>query len=329
MDYTILRSVNGGGQKERQEFASDVLTGLAQRVKSIPSKYFYDTRGSELFRKIMDLPEYYLTNSEMEILKTHGKSISEKVCMKGMNVVELGAGDGLKTRILLGQLLERDIAFSYNPIDISESALKGLSEDLRQSLPKVQVHGIVAEYFDGIRWLSNRAHCGSLVLFLGSNIGNFTPDGVENFLSSLWNAMDNGDYLLIGFDLKKDTEVVSAAYDDAEGVTAEFNLNLLRRINRELGGEFDLDRFSFHSIWNPREGAIQSFLVSTKRQSVHIRELNRTFEFGPWEPIHTESSYKFTPEMIASLARCIGFEVEGEFSDSQGYFMNSLWKVLK
>ncbi len=329
MDYTILSSVNGGRKKERQEFASDVLTGLSQRVKSIPSKYFYDTKGSELFRKIMDLPEYYLTNSEMEILKTHGHTISRKVCMKGMNVVELGAGDGLKTRILLRQLLEHGIDFSYYPIDISESAVKGLSKDLRQSLPKVQAHGIVAEYFDGIRWLSNRAHCGSLVLFLGSNIGNFTPGGVENFLSSLWSAMEGGDYLLIGFDLKKDTEVVSRAYDDAEGVTAEFNLNLLRRINRELGGEFDLDKFSFHSIWNPREGAIQSFLVSTEPQSVQVRELNRTFEFGSWEPIHTESSYKFTPEKIDSLALSIGFEVEGNFSDARGYFMNSLWRVLK
>jgi len=329
MNYTILRSVNGGGQKELQEFASDVLTGLSQRVKSIPSKYFYDERGSELFRKIMDLPEYYLTNSEMEILKTHGEKICEVVCKKGMNVVELGAGDGLKTRILLEQLLDRDISFSYNPIDISESAVRGLSEDLLKSLPKVQVHGIVAEYFDGIRWLSDREHCGSLVLFLGSNIGNFHPAGTENFLSSLWNAMDEGDHLLIGFDLKKDSKVVSAAYDDPAGVTEEFNFNLLRRINNELGGEFDPDGFVFNSIWNPREGAIQSFLVSTRRQSVHIRELNRTFEFGSWEPIHTESSYKFTPEMISHLARRIGFEVVGEFTDSKGYFMNSLWRVIK
>lgn len=327
LNYKVLRSGGNGSGMAQEEFAADVMAGLSASNKKLSSKYFYDSIGSELFRKIMDLPEYYLTDCEMEVLKAHSESISDVVCMKGMNIVELGAGDGLKTRVLLDKLLEKDVSFSYNPIDISESAVRGLSASLQETHPQVVVQGLVAEYFDGIRWLSEREHCGSLALFLGSNIGNFNPAERVNFLGSLAKAMNSGDYLLIGFDLKKDIGVISRAYDDSKGVTAEFNYNLLTRINRELGGEFQRDKFQFHSIWNPKEGAIQSFLVSTVRQSVHVGELDRSFEFAPWEPIHTESSYKFTKKEVDALAQKTGFEPVGNFTDDRGYFLNALWRV--
>jgi L-histidine N-alpha-methyltransferase len=328
-NYTILKPVDEGPENEQEKFAVDVLSGLSARDKTLPSKYFYDSRGSELFRKIMDLPEYYLTDCEMEILQTHGHEISDVVCTEGMNIVELGAGDGLKTKVILDKLSEKKVSFSYNPIDISESAIRGLSAELQEILPAVDVHGLVADYFDGICWLSERKHCGSLVLFLGSNIGNFTPGERGSFLDSLWNAMDNGDYVLIGFDLKKDINVIKQAYDDSEGITAEFNYNLLRRINRELGGDFDIEKFNFHSIWNPKEGAIESFLVSTVQQRVYIEKLAQTFEFEAWEPIHTESSYKFTRKEVDMLAARTGFEPLEYFADNRGYFMNALWRVRK
>jgi len=326
-NYTVLSPGSGVSGREREQFACDVMAGLSAIRKSIPCKYFYDSVGSELFSRIMELPEYYLTDCEMEILDTYGHIISEKVFMRGMNIVELGAGNGLKTRVLLDRLLERGMCFSYNPIDISESAVRRLSSELLETPDCLAVHGLVAEYFEGIRWLSEKERCRCLVLFLGSSIGNFCSRERESFLTSLRSAMGSGDYLLVGFDLKKNIEVIMRAYDDSLGVTAEFNLNLLRRINRELGGAFDVRKFEFRSVWDPQEQAVQSFLVSTERQSIHVAGLERTFEFDSQEPIHTESSYKFTRYGVDILASRTGFEPMGNFTDRKGYFMNALWKV--
>lgn len=326
--YTVLEArAEGTGNEER--FIRDVLRGLGQEPqKTLPCKYIYDHAGSELFRRIMGLPEYYLTRCETEILKNHAPAITSPLREGPLNVVELGAGDGAKTRILLSHLLGSGMEFSYVPIDISESAIRGLASDLSQELPGLSTHGLVAEYSRGINWLSCREGCRNLVLFLGSSIGNLSRDEAVSFLRSLRDAMGQGDFLLLGLDLVKEPSVLNNAYNDSQGVTAQFNLNLLRRINRELGGEFDLDRFSFHAAWEPERGAVRSYLTSNAAHEVHIQEAGRSFSFKKNEPIHTESSHKYTPLEISRLARETGFEVEEHFHDSREYFLDSLWRAV-
>jgi L-histidine N-alpha-methyltransferase len=325
--YTVLGSAR---EEERLigEFAADVARGLAAEPKSLPCKYIYDERGSGLFSRIMDLDVYYLTHCETEILETCKDSICERAWSRGLNVVELGAGDGKKTKILLGHLIERRLGFNYVPIDISESAVRDLTRDLRTSMPEMETHGLVAEYMSGIRWLSSNNQGGNLVLFLGSSIGNFSPAGARRFLRSLRESMGGDDRLLMGFDLVKDVRVMESAYDDPEGVTALFNLNMLERINRELDGRFDIGAFRFRSGWDPESMAIQSCLVSTGEQDVRIEGLDLTARFARGEAIHTESSYKFTVEAVEDLAAASGFEPVEFYFDSRAYFLDALLKPL-
>ncbi len=312
-----------------QEFATEVLTGLSHPLKWLPTKYIYDDTGSELFRRIMDLPEYYLTRCEVEVLENHRTEMREALSDYTFNLVELGAGDGKKTRILLKELLNNRLEFHYIPIDISKSAINGLLKDLTLTFSELKMEGLVTEYFDGLRRLRDLNRRRNVVLFLGSSIGNFTPSETQTFLSNLWHALNDGDYVMIGFDLKKDIEIMLKAYADSQGVTAQFNLNLLKRINQELGGNFDLNQFHFYSTYDPFQGAIQSYVISQKEQKVFIEGLNRSFSFVQWEAIHTESSYKFRIEDIEQLAHRNQFEVVAHFSDSRKYFVDTLWKVRK
>ena len=326
--YTVL-----GALREDTDFlecfARDVRAGLKQEsCKQLPCKYIYDHAGSELFKEIMDLPEYYLTRCETEILHAHAGSIAERVGGRELNLVELGAGDGSKTKLLLNHLLCARKKFTYIPIDISESAIRQLAMELSRDLPELNTHGLVAEYSSGISWLSQEESRRNLVLFLGSSIGNFSPPEAAGFLASLREAMRPGDFLLIGFDLVKDAGLLNLAYDDSGGVTARFNFNLLARINRELGGEFNLDSFSFRSGWDPAAGAVQSYLVSTASQEVFVRDAGMGFSLERDEPIHTESSHKFQPEEVAALAGAAGFEVCQDYSDSRGWFLDSLWRAI-
>jgi dimethylhistidine N-methyltransferase len=275
----------------------------------------------------MELPEYYLTRSEAEILSVYKDEIFRCIGTEKLNVVELGAGDGKKTKILLSHLIDRRVDFSYIPVDISEEAVRDLSAKLKRKLPELEMHGLVAEYFSGITWLSCNGGCRNLVLFLGSNIGNFSAREAEEFLTTLRESLNEGDYLLIGFDLKKDVDVLQRAYNDREGVTAAFNLNLLARINRELGGDFKKDKFMFYSTWDPVAGAIQSYLLSTEEQIVHIAKPDFSVDLGKWEPIHTESSHKFSVGDITALARRSGFQVIRNFRDSRNFFVDSIWQV--
>jgi dimethylhistidine N-methyltransferase len=315
--------------KSQQEFAIDVLLGLSHTHKWLPCKYIYDERGSLLFEQIMACPEYYLTDCEMEILKTYKKEIIAKIGKGKINLVELGAGSGEKTKILLQEMITDNIDVTFIPIDISSSAIRNFTTNLKKQLPGIKIKGLVSEYFKGIRWLSNLNCCTNVILFLGSNIGNFEPAGANVFLSSLWNACNDGDYLVTGFDLKKDIQLLLNAYNDSGGVTAEFNLNLLRRINNELGGNFDLKEFQYYSTFDAISGAMQSYLISRKKQYVVIDEINRMFSFKSWESIHTESSYKFLVDDIEKLASRNGFEIIEHFFDSKNYFVDSLWQVKK
>ncbi|MBN4076504.1 L-histidine N(alpha)-methyltransferase [Gemmatimonas aurantiaca] len=313
----------------RSAFALDVLVGLSDTRKAIPSKYLYDDHGSELFVKIMEIPEYYVTNSEREALILHTPEISSMLDKEPFNLVELGAGSGEKTLILLNQFLTDKHEFQYVPIDISESAMSGLIADLDDKLPEVKTHGLVSDYTNGLKWLNHRNTTRNVVLFLGSNIGNFTHAQERFFLRNVWNSLNDNDLLIIGFDLKKDIELLLSAYNDAKGVTANFNLNLLTRINNELGGEFDLSKFRHYGTYDVFNGAMESYLVSLEKQEVFIEMIGRSFSFRQWEPIHTEYSYKFLPANIETLAVETGFVVEKMLYDDKKYFVDSVWRVNK
>ncbi|MCI0414553.1 L-histidine N(alpha)-methyltransferase [bacterium] len=313
----------------KETFARDVLIGLSSNPKRIPSKYFYDAEGSRLFQQITDLKEYYLTQCEFEIFHNHKEDIAGILRAESFNLVELGPGDARKTRVLLKHFLDRKLDFHYVPIDISEPALRDLVRNMELEFPGVRVHGLVSEYFNALNWLKNLNHRKNVVLFLGSSIGNFNRDSTRVFLHSLWNSLNANDYALIGFDLKKDIELLLRAYNDSKGVTREFNLNLLRRINRELGGGFDLSRFRHYASYNVFSGAMESYLVSLEKQTVMIQEIGQSFSFDPWEPIHTEYSYKYLESDIAKLAEDTTFSPMTQFYDSRKFFTDVLWRVHK
>jgi len=313
----------------QQKFAKDVLEGLSRLPKSLPCKYIYDKQGTDLFQQIMALPEYYLTNCEIEILKSYGKDMMNMIGYQQINLVELGAGNGEKTRILVQELMKKKAEFTMIPIDISQWAIDTFTRNMKARIPGIRIKGLVSEYFKGLRWLSNQNKQSNVVLFLGSNIGNFEPPEADTFLSSLWNACNDRDFLLIGFDLKKEIPVLLDAYNDSQGITDLFNLNLLSRINRELGGHFDLEQFKYQSNYDSVSGSIKSYLISQQNQSVMIDKLNRSFSFETGESIHTESSTKYQLEDIEDLARRNGFSIIHHFFDSRRYFADSLWQVTK
>jgi L-histidine N-alpha-methyltransferase len=232
--------------------------------------------------------------------------------------------------MLIEYFIKKQVRFEYITLDISPESVNGLTLSLeRMFSPGLKVTGIVAEYFEGLKWFANRNRSSNLTLFLGSNIGNFDYRGARRFLRRLWDCLGPDDQLLIGFDLKKDIEILNRAYNDPEGVTREFNMNLLDRLNRELGGEFDREKFAYYSSYQVAAGAVETYLVSTKKQEVYIRELDAVFSFQAWEPIHTESSYKYLESDILCLAHETGFEVRKLFFDSRRYFADSVWKVIK
>lgn len=313
----------------KQSFSFAVLVGLSQTPKSLPSRYFYDEKGSRLFQQIMELPEYYLTPCEFDILKTKKGEFSRLVGKQRFNLIELGAGDGRKTSLLLDHFLKNGLSFRYIPIDISESAMRMITRYLNRKFPQLEIEGIVAEYFDGLKWLGQMAPCRNLVLILGSNLGNFDKAHSRLFLHNLWNSLNNRDYVVIGFDLKKDIDLMRMAYNDSKKTTSEFNLNLLLRINRELGGNFDLKRFRHHASYDVFSGAMESYLVSLEKQTVFIKEIGQSFSFDAWEPIHTEYSYKYLESDIEELASETGFVIEKQLYDLKKYFVDSIWRVEK
>ncbi len=312
-----------------RDFALDVLHGLSESRKRLFSRYFYDDEGSRIFQKITELEEYYPTSCEREILEYHKSMISSLLQGSRFNLVELGAGDGHKTKILIHQFLEDKCDFRYMPVDISEAAMRILAESMEKEFEELEIHGIIAEYFESIRWLTQVSRERNVILFMGSNIGNFTKADARTFLRELWNVLNPGDLVIIGFDLKKDIDVMDRAYNDSKGVTRDFNLNLLVRINNELGGNFDLSKFRHYSTYDVFSGAVESYLVSLERQTVIISELSQSFDFEPFEPIHTEYSYKYLESDIEDLANSTGYRIIHRLYDSKHWFTNSIWKVEK
>lgn len=278
-----------------QDFKEDVLEGLKKSYKSISSKYFYDERGSELFEKISNLDEYYPTDAEMEILETHSEEISDAVGSNSL-IIEFGSGSSTKTRLLLKEL---DNIAAYIPVDISQDFLLEEAERLQDDFPSLEIKPVAADYTKPFE-LGMNGHADHRVIFFpGSTIGNFTPDEAQEFLFQSADLLQKGDGLLIGVDLKKDSEILNKAYNDSEGVTAEFNLNLLKRINRELDGNFDLEKFHHRAFYNESEGRVEMHLVSLDNQTVEVA--GEQIEFKKGEMIHTENSYKYTVEEFENL----------------------------
>jgi L-histidine Nalpha-methyltransferase len=312
------------------EFARDVARGLETRPRVLSPKYFYDEIGSALFEDITRQPEYYLTRTEASLLRRWAPSISELVG-SDVSLVELGSGSSVKTTILLESLLERYRRLRYLPIDISETILQETASELDRRYPALEVMPIASQYEAGLSRASvlvaeeDGARSGSmLVLFLGSSIGNMEPEESVDFLARLRRQLGFGDRLLVGFDLVKDEAILDAAYNDAAGVTARFNLNLLDRINRELGGEFDLDRFSHQALFNRERSRVEMHLRSSVEQEVLVKTLGRSFSFESGETIHTENSYKYTPTGIEELASAAGLAVAEIFTDEKRWFALTL-----
>jgi len=310
-------------------FANDVLNGLSTKSKFLSSKYFYDEKGDKLFQRIMELDEYYLTSCEYEILENNKGYLLDKFQNfdSSFHLVEFGAGDGFKTKILLGHFLEAKANFRYVPIDISYHALNNLMSDLGNSYPDLIGGGIHADYFQGLRSLNGKMS-RKIILFLGSNIGNFRHDQARKFLKKMRDNVRDNDLVLIGFDLKKEPGVIRKAYNDSEGVTGEFNLNLLRRINAELGGQFVVDNFEHKPEYNHENGEARSYLVSRVDQTVCVEKLGKEFTFKADEKIFMEISQKYDPEDINELASLSGFKIVTNLYDKRKYFVDSLWEPV-
>jgi dimethylhistidine N-methyltransferase len=299
----------------KKAFRDEAVAGLSRSPRQLPCKFFYDEQGAQLFRQICELPEYYVTRTEIEILRLHGAEMARALGPQ-IELIGLGTGAGTKTRILLEEL---DRPAVYVPIDISKEQLEKSSARFHKMFPTLQILPIAADYLEPFelplpRHLSSR----SVVYFPGSTIGNFEPDDASEFLSRLVDLVGDGGGLLIGVDLQKDSHVIERAYNDSAGVTAKFNKNLLGRINRELDADFDLAHWQHYAIYNPTEGRIEIYLLSEADQSVQIGE--RTFQFRAGEKILTEYSYKHTINGFTMLARHAGFEFQQVWTDDNRWF---------
>ncbi|WP_103072372.1 L-histidine N(alpha)-methyltransferase [Aquimarina sediminis] len=307
-------------------FEKEVSEGLTAFPKYLSSKFFYDEIGDELFQQIMELPEYYLTRAEYEIFETHKSSIIQNFDKSngGFDLIELGAGDGKKTKVLLEELVRQNHDFIYSPIDISQNAIDGLVRNLNLEMPNVTVQGQIGEYFEVLDRLKHMNDRKKVIMVLGSNIGNLLHSRAIQFLKKLCNAMNDGDLLFIGFDQKKHPQKVLDAYNDKTGVTAAFNKNILARINKELNGNFDLDKFMHWETYDPESGTAKSYLVSKEKQTVDIDCLSLQVHFEAWESIHTEISQKYDDDIVKWLAKEAGLKIVKSFSDQNNDYKDYL-----
>jgi dimethylhistidine N-methyltransferase len=305
-------------------FATDVGSGLVSRPKTLPCRYFYDEEGSALFEEICKLPEYYPTRTEREILEVRAGEIVALVASP-LTLVELGSGSAEKTRLLIESILGRQATLRYIPIDISQDALKQSSQRLVEDYRRIEIDAIAGDYQEGLGRLPMASDGTRLILWLGSNVGNFHRDEAAKMLRRVAAKMGERDRLLVGIDLRKNRQILEPAYDDSQGVTARFNLNLLARINHELGGRFDLSTFHHRAVYDENIGRIEMYLVSDRAQQVHIDALGMDVSFAAGEAIHTEDSYKYSPAEIDALAEAAGLAVAGQWFDQRRWFSETMF----
>jgi dimethylhistidine N-methyltransferase len=303
------------------DFLDDVITGLASVPKSLPCKYFYDERGSELFARICELDVYYPTKTELRIMHLHAAEMASLIGCRA-RLVELGSGSSMKTRVLLDRTPNLD---AYVPVDISTDYLARAASRLREEYPHIAIMPVAADYSRAFSLPETNRATRTVVYFPGSTIGNLVPATARRFLRTIAKVAGPRGGLLIGVDLKKDPRVLHAAYNDPEGVTAEFNLNLLAHINRELGGDFDLARFRHEAFYDEKEGRIEMQLVSLARQIVRVGR--SSFSFAQGEAITTEYSYKYEPGEFAKLAASAGFALRRTWTDENNYFAVQYYAV--
>ena len=307
------------------DFAIDVDKGFSDEKKYLSSKYFYDDRGSLLFQQIMELPEYYLTHAELNIFQTKSLQILQKIGANNLDIIELGAGDGLKTIEFLQHLTTAKTNLTYYPIDISQEAISQLTKKVKASLPELNIKPLIGDYFKELHNIPASAAI-KVVLFLGANIGNYRQPVAITLLKLINENLKKGDMLLIGIDIKKSPNLIAAAYNDNQGITREFNLNLLSRINRELGGDINIDNFDFYSHYNPQTGNVESYLVSLKKQEVYLDACSKTYQFDKNELIFTELSKKYDEHEIEALATNASFRCVAQFHDENDYFADCLFE---
>jgi L-histidine Nalpha-methyltransferase len=316
--------------KQLQFIATDAMAlavreGLSAKPKHLPCWLLYDAIGSGLFEQITELPEYYLTRTERCILERYAGEILQQAGLS-LTLVELGAGTASKTCILIEELLQRQSRALFYPIDVSASALDEAVRQLGRQFPSLRVNPIVADYTGGVPALS-RISGRKLVLYIGSSIGNFDPPDAVRLLRRIRQTLRAGDALLLGADFAKSPKILVPAYDDAQGVTARFTKNLLARLNRELDADFNLDLFRHVAVWNRRHSRMEIYLESTAAQTVFISALDMDLYFEPGERIHSENSYKYTDEMVESIPRQSGFQLEQSWCDHKKWFGVHLARV--
>lgn len=313
-----------------EQFRQDVEKGLSARQKSLPSRYFYDARGDKLFQQIMAMPEYYVTAVEDEIFQKKTSQLIKAMDVRPeyyFEIIELGAGDGTKSKKLLKHLVEQGHHFTYQPVDISQHILDQLESTLKREIPGLITHTTQAQYFDALADMKDSPH-KIIVMFLGSNIGNLSDDEAANFIYQLGANLKPDDLLLLGVDLKKSREIVLPAYNDTAGITASFNLNLLTRINRELEANFNLANFQHQPEYDEEQGIAYSYLVSTTDQSVLIKSLGKSFRFRAGERIHTEISRKYDDATLEKIISGSNFTLCERITDTNGWFADYILKRI-
>jgi dimethylhistidine N-methyltransferase len=308
------------------QFYDDVITGLSSNPKRLNSKYFYDANGDKLFQDLMNCPEYYPTNCELEIFSEKTADVCNAIIAGGdaFDLIELGAGDATKSAYLLKYLLDHKADFTYLPIDISDNVISYLNITLPVTLPGLKITGLNGEYFDMLKKAASLSDRRKVVLFLGSNIGNMPVKEAVDFCSELRKNLSEGDMVLIGMDLKKNPKTILAAYNDKDGITKRFNLNLLERINRELNADFDLTKFDHYPTYDPESGSCKSYLVSLEDQEVKINGKGK-IQFLKDEYIYMEISQKFTVQQTEQMAAKAGFKSVHRFFDSKKWFLDAIW----
>lgn len=313
--------------KYTSSFHREVAEGLTAFPKHLSSKYFYDKAGDKLFQDIMAMPSYYLTDSEFEIVETQKEEIAQAFTSdNGFDLIELGAGDGKKTKILLKHFADTQRDFIYLPIDISQNVLDGLEKSVKKEMPEVTIKPQQGTYFDVLADVANYNTRKKVIMLLGSNIGNLLHPQAIDFLRNIQEAMSKNDLLFMGFDQKKNPQTILDAYNDETGITAAFNKNILHRINREMEADFNVDNFKHWEVYDPESGTAKSYLVSTQVQTVAINALDLNINFGAWESIHTEISQKYDDDIVTWLAEESGLHIVDQFTDSKEYYKNYLFK---
>jgi dimethylhistidine N-methyltransferase len=318
--------------KKDTPFCKDIIYGLTASRKHLPAKYFYDAAGDRLFQEIMQCEEYYPFDCELEIFKESTGRLADFITRPdgAFDLIELGAGDCTKSSHLLKHLVDTETDFTYRPIDISANIIHYLECALPQAIPGIRIAGLNGEYFDMLAKAERTSENRKVVMFLGSNLGNMPPEVALAFCRDLRSYLRRGDIAMIGLDLKKDPATILAAYNDKGGITREFNLNLLRRINRELCGNFDVDQFRHFPVYDPGTGSCKSYLISLKKQDVTLVTAGgaRIIHLAENEEIFMEISQKYTVEQIGGMARHAGFEMAGMLFDKKKWFVDVIWEVI-